>query len=150
MKNQTGYTLIELMVVLAIVGILFTTAMPFYSTLRQRAIGTEVKITAQNIMDAQLAYFLEHNKFYHPKDTPIYILHDTSPDDTDLKDIANNLHITIAVGHRLNYSLRATNETNNESFILIISSEGGFEFFKGVIAIAYEINKAGVITIWTL
>ena len=51
MKNRTGYTLIELMVVLAIVGILFTTAMPFYSTLRQRAIGTEVKSAINQISE---------------------------------------------------------------------------------------------------
>ena len=138
------------MVSLAIVGMLTATAMPFYGTMRQRAITTEAKMTAQNIMDAQVAFFLENNKFYHTGDKSIDILHDTSPHDNDLNDIAKKLHITIPVVHRINYSFRTTNIPNNESFTLIITSDGGFEFFNGVTAIIYEINKDGVITTATM
>ena len=150
MKNRTGFTLIELMVSLVIVGILFATAMPLYNTCRQRAIGSEVKITAQNIMNAQIGYFLEHNKYYPPNNKAIDIYHDTSPDDVKIKQIAKKLHITIPVNHKLNFSFNANNEQHIKSFVLIISSEGGFDFFEGVNLVSYQINEDGVITSLTL
>ena len=150
MENKTGFTLIELMVSLVIGGILFSTAMPLYSTWRQRTIGSEVVITAQNIMNAQIGYFLEHNKFYPPNNKPIDIYHDTSTDDVDIKQIAKKLHITIPVNHKLNFSFNANNEPDNKSFVLVISSEGGFDFFEEVNLVAYQINEDGDITSLTL
>ena len=150
MENKTGFTLIELMVSLVIVGILFSTAMPLYSTWRQRTIGSEVVITAQNIMNAQIGYFLEHNKYYPPNNKAIDIYHDTSPDDVKIKQIAKKLHITIPVNHKLNFSFNANNEQHIKPFVLIISSEGGFDFFEGVNLVSYQINEDGVITSLTL
>jgi len=134
------------MVSLSIVGILLTTAMPVYHKLQQRAIGAEVKIIAQSIMHAQIGYFLEHNKFYPPNNKTIDIYHNTSPDDREIKQISKKLHLTIPVGHKLNFSFNADNVPDNETFILLISSEGGFDFFDGINLIAYQINKDGVIT----
>ncbi len=148
MKRQTGFTMIELLVTMGIVGILLTTSVPLYHTWQQRAYGSEAAVMVKKIMEAQIVYFLENDKFFppDPDHSSIEIYHDYPPDHEDIKRVADNLHITIPPGHFLNYILRSNNLTPGaEEFTLQISSQGGFDIFKNAPLVQYTINKDGVI-----
>src|SRR5512136_594393 len=73
MRRQAGFTLVELMVVIAILGILAVTAMPFYQTWTQRAYGYQDYLMMKSLMDGQIMYYLENNKFYPEVDASIVI-----------------------------------------------------------------------------
>ena len=64
MQRKDGFTLIELMVGLAIIGILFASAIPLYQTWQQRAYGSEAAIMVKQILDAEIIYYLENDVFY--------------------------------------------------------------------------------------
>lgn len=56
--------MIELMVVVAIIGILATTGFQLYSTWVKRAYGSEAALTLKRILDGQIGYILENEDFF--------------------------------------------------------------------------------------
>jgi type IV pilus assembly protein PilA len=57
MKNQKGFTLIELMIVIAIIGILAAIAIPQFSQYRARGYMAATKSDVKNCYTAAVAYF---------------------------------------------------------------------------------------------
>jgi prepilin-type N-terminal cleavage/methylation domain-containing protein len=148
MRREAGFTLIEIMVVIAIMGILSALAMPTYRTWQYRAYGTEATLMAKQIMDAQIIYFLENNKFY-PDNITLDINHDDASNDPDILAVKNNLNIVVPSGHLLNYTFAGVNMPGAETFDLTIASSGGFDIVKGSNFIHYVLDRNGNITNWT-
>jgi prepilin-type N-terminal cleavage/methylation domain-containing protein len=72
-NNQKGFTLIELMIVIAIIGILAAIAIPNFIAYRDKAFCGYTETDAQNILAALASYFSEPD-------------HTQTPDIQDLED----------------------------------------------------------------
>ncbi len=59
MKDQKGFTLIELMIVIAIIGILAAIAIPQFGAYRRRGYNSSVKADLKNLATCNEAYFTD-------------------------------------------------------------------------------------------
>jgi prepilin-type N-terminal cleavage/methylation domain-containing protein len=148
MRRHAGFTLVELMVVIAIVGLLTATALPTFRTYRMRAVGSEASLMMRKLLDAQIIYYLENNKFFPDNDTPVLIFKDDAPTKAEFGQIQNALKIVIPVGHELDYDIRAFPGSADESCTIVISA--GFPIYSdGSKQLIGSVTKGGVITIFT-
>lgn len=63
MRREYGFTLIEMMIVIIIVGILAAAAVPMYTGYIRRAYTAEAKATLGAIRSAELVWYAEHKAF---------------------------------------------------------------------------------------
>lgn len=62
-RNQKGFTLIELMIVVAIIAILAAIAIPLYLSYTAKAQGTEAMTLMDGVKSAVASYYNEHGAF---------------------------------------------------------------------------------------
>jgi type IV pilus assembly protein PilA len=67
-KNEKGFTLIELMIVIAIIGILAAIAIPQFSAYRARSYNAASLSDLRNLMTACEGYYIDHNNQYPNED----------------------------------------------------------------------------------
>jgi type IV pilus assembly protein PilA len=63
MDNEKGFTLIELMIVIAIIGILAAIAIPQFSVYRTRSYNSSANTDLKNACTAQEAYFVDWSTY---------------------------------------------------------------------------------------
>jgi type IV pilus assembly protein PilA len=63
MKDQKGFTLIELMIVVAIIGILAAVAIPNFLKYQAKSKQSEARVLLSGIYTSQVAYFAEQNVY---------------------------------------------------------------------------------------
>lgn len=128
MRRESGFTLVELMVVIAIVGILAMTAMPAYQIWQQRAHGSEASIMMKQIIDGQIMYYLEKDTFFPAVGPGIFIpahAQLTAQEQQWIDQAEDALKITIPVGHRLDYTIV------NHGLQCSVMIKASFPLFKG-------------------
>ena len=136
------------MVVISILGILAATSLPLYRTYRMRAYGSEASLMLRKLLDAQIIYYLENNRFFPENDTPVIIFKDDAPTKAEFGQIQNALKIIIPAGHQLDYDIRAFPASADESCTIVISAD--FPIYKdGSRQLIGNVNRGGVITIFT-
>jgi prepilin-type N-terminal cleavage/methylation domain-containing protein len=150
MRGARGFTLLELMVVVAILGVLAATAVPLIGVYRQRASGSEAQAMVKQILDAEIMYYLEHNQFF-PDNATYTITHPggQSPGNAQ-QEIMDNLNVSIPTGHRLDFSITGINVGGGGSSLVTISSyQNSFPIFaNGDTFIRGTVDKNGKITIF--
>ena len=146
-KRKNGFTLIELMVVIALVGILALTAVPLHRTWLQRAYGSEASLMMKKLMDGQILYYLENNEFFPKVGQSLLIPAEGTPTPpTAIQDIKDALKIGIPQGHRLDYSIYTVSDPD-EWYVIISAS---FPLFKeGHKQLIGKLNKEGKTYIFT-
>lgn len=143
--NKKGFTLVEVMVVIAIMGILAATAIPAYSVIRQRIYGSEAKVMLNQIINAQIAYYLENNEYFKVGET-LSVYNNGAQPENARDEIYKNLHLEIPKGHFVEYELLVD---ENGDFNLIISSspDANFTLFNGASVVMATLYKNGKVVI---
>ena len=126
MGKKEGFTLIELMAVVAILGLLSVTAVPFYHTWMQRAYGTEAALMMKQIMDGEIMYFLSNDEFFPtPSGSTVEVYDDGTENPAGaFSDIKEKLHVVIPTGHHLDYIIQ------NYGSLCLVQIEAPFPLFR--------------------
>jgi len=100
--HSKGFTLVELMVTISIIGILVGLAVPIANSYRLRAEYAQLQSALKYLMDGQEAYFLEADSFY-PESFGILRIH--SGEAVSIPELKYNF----PAGHKHSYDLYGIN-----------------------------------------
>jgi type IV pilus assembly protein PilA len=105
MRETRGFTLVELLVVILIVGILASIAIPKYATVKERAYLTAVKTDLKNLEISEEAYAAANagSYFSHTYTTP--------SDSTNTFGASQNVNIVATASGAAGWSATATHRS---------------------------------------
>lgn len=148
MKKQAGFTLVELMVVIAILGALAATSVGFLAKYRERTVGSEATVMMKQLLEAEIIYFLAYDEFF-PKagDNEIRVWHNgADPSPADQQRALDALKVSIPVGHLLDFQIyRDPTDPAGSPVTAVITSAGNFNLFPGVRGFYQTVDKTGKI-----
>jgi prepilin-type N-terminal cleavage/methylation domain-containing protein len=146
MNRNRGFTLIELMVVIAILGILSGTAVQCYRTIQHRSYGSEAAMMLKNLLNAEIIYFLDHDEFFPQVGQTLAVFHDDLPIKPEIIQIRDALNVIIPVGHFLDFTI--TTLPGWTSMVTISSFNNSFALFKdGSTSITGTVDNTGKVDI---
>lgn len=116
-RERQGFTLIELMVVIAIIGILAAIAVPQYSAYRSRSYNAAAIEDLKNAEIAQEIYFSEHQTYCANTSTLIGT--------TYMLLLSKGVTLTIDQGHTNMYSYVMKTRHSHGDATYVISGPGG-------------------------
>ena len=103
-KDEKGFALIELMVVIAIIGILAAIAIPQFSAYRQRAYISALETDAHSFAVAQHAYYADNDTFCNTSTT---LMQDTYGAET-----SDNTTVAIVSANAVSFTMTFTDTTH--------------------------------------
>jgi len=152
MRKSSGFTLIELMVVIAILGIMAGSAIPLYNRYVQRTVGSEATVMLRQILDAEIMYFLENSSFFPVNKTYIITHSGASAPGGARAEILEFLNVHVPVGHRLDFTITGIDIPAldiHTCFVIISSPQNSFPLFaNGDTFIRGRVDKTGKIDIF--
>ena len=99
-KKEEGFTLIELMIVIAIIGILAAIAIPQFSAYRTRSFNASANADLRNAATAQEAYFVDEQGYSDDIDNLTGSNYGAmTGENVDLAATASTTHYTITAFH---------------------------------------------------
>jgi len=101
-NSSHGFTLVEVMIVIAIIGILAAIAVPIMSTFTKRAEYRSLMATLDQLLDAQDSYYIINDTFYPEGFGFINI---NSGEERDLPELG----FRFPAGHKHRYVIRGIN-----------------------------------------
>ncbi|AGF78816.1 prepilin-type N-terminal cleavage/methylation domain-containing protein [Desulfocapsa sulfexigens DSM 10523] len=119
-RNKKGFSLVELLTVVAVIAILAAIAIPQYSAYRNKAFIAVLKSDAHTLANAQVAYFTDHGTYSNTAaavQTAIYGGNNISPDTT----VGN------WVGNSTSFSFTTTDNVHGGLVVTYDSDAGGIQ-----------------------
>jgi type IV pilus assembly protein PilA len=109
-RFQSGFTLIELMIVIAIIGVLAAIAIPQFSVYKNRAFNAAAMDDLKNAAIAQEAYFVD--EFTYTNSTSALI------GATYGFYVSNKITFTVVSANNMTYSMKAWHPGGDASFVI--------------------------------
>jgi type IV pilus assembly protein PilA len=109
LNRKEGFTLIELMIVIAIIGILAAIAIPQFSAYRTRSYNSAAQSDLRNMATAQEAYYVDYSQY--------------TSDETKLASGTygyqqSNLVTIAATGSATGYTIEAYHSSGNKTYTM--------------------------------
>lgn len=120
-SEQRGFSLVELVVVLAIIGILVAAAVPLYLGARKRAYKSEANGTLQEMKSMEWAYYQEKSTFtdsfsslgFTPPATKFWTYSITVATNSTVTMVATGQSAPLSVGDRVSVTLNSDGSSSS-------------------------------------